>query len=325
MIQFFRKSTFFGIFLLIPYSFVLHLGYILQRKTEPSFSRDCFYQTILGQFTLSWEVRTALSCLLISLQAILIAHMSNRYKLMPDGQLFSAIVFILLTGIHSDLLHWGPILIGNTFYILALYYILDLYNKKNVTVQLFNFGLCIGLASLFYIPYYIVFFTGISAVIILRGYNLKVILQMLLGFLNVWVLWYFWLIVKNDVPMFHQQQLFAYFEPYIFSMDIAEKGWIAFGIVMSLTLISIFYSQTFKIKKGILLQKQYSTIFYIMLISLFSIVFQHIAHIQHLLIWITPLSFLIGALLQRIKNSLVLETLHLGFAFLALLLQIQNL
>jgi hypothetical protein len=133
-----------------------------------------------------------------------------------------------------------------------------------------------------------------------------------------------WIIYNFEVTTFNQIQLFGYFEPFIFPMKFTSYGWFAFGILLFLTLICIFYYQSFQIKKGILLQKHFDILFWILLTSFFTTLFQQITQVQHQLLWITPLCILAASLLQRIKNPLFLETIHFGFAILALFLQLQN-
>jgi len=70
--------------------------------------------------------------------------------------------------------------------------------------------------------------------------------------------------------------------------------------------------------------KYYDLIFWCLFISLFSLFFLKVVSVSHLLMFITPLSILLGLLITKIKNSLFEETLHLIFVLTALFLQFQN-
>ncbi len=324
MLQLFRKNLFFTTFLIFPYAIVLHLGTWLGQFQEPSYESDWIYHQLFG--SISWSVQSSfiVSSLLIAIQAIMINRIVIHLKLNPEGQLFAGIFFIILCGFHHSTLALSPILVANLFFCGALYSVFDIYIRKNVPFHLYNFGFMIGLASLFYVPYYIFIFFGVFALVILRGFVLREFFQILFGFFNVYFLVFVLFYVLNLNQVFMDTQIKSYFSPYMFSMDFTSKGWVAFGIIMILFIICLIQFSFFQIKRTINIQKYYDLIFWCLFISLFSLFFLKVVSVSHLLMFITPLSILLGLLITKIKNSLFEETLHLIFVLTALFLQFQN-
>ena len=143
-------------------------------------------------------------------------------------------------------------------------------------------------------------------------------------YFNVHFLLFTFLYFFESEHLFYPVEAGGFFRPYIFSFHFGSRGLFHMGMVFLMVSIVLAQYNFFQIRRSIIIQKYYDLIFWTLLISFFSMLFLDVSSISHLTLLITPISFLIGLLVTRIKNPLILETLHLIFVFSALFLQLQN-
>ncbi len=324
MLELFKRNTFFSLLLLVPYAFILHTGTWLSDVQNPVFKENWLFDIIYHALALRKQTEIFASCILIALQSILIARFVSQFKLVQEGQLFPSILFILLCGIHPQTLNLSAVMLANVFFCLSLNPIFSIYQKKHIALPLYNFGFLIGLSSLFYPPYFILFFLGVLGLILLRGFKPREFFQIIGGFLNVYILFLALLYILNQHVAFYEMQIEAFFSPYIFSYVISSKGWVAFSCMMAILLLCLSSYNFFLVKKSIQHQKIFDLLFWSLFISLFSTFFIELRQIAHLMILFVPVSILCGLLLTRLKNPLISETLHLFLILASLFLQFQN-
>jgi hypothetical protein len=324
LLELFKKNTFFSLLLLIPYAIILHAGAWFTQIPSTNSPNCWVYNKIVTGLELSYRIEIVLSVLLIIMQAVLIGRITSKYKLNSEGQLYGSLFFILFFGFHYSTLGLNAALIANLFLTFGVGELFGVYLRKNANIQLFNFGFLIGVASIFYVPYYVFLLLGLIGIVILRGTRFKELFQLLGGFINVYLLTYALLYAFNLQSEFWDQQIIGFFSPYIFPMKIVNMGWVALGLFTIFILIGLMNYQFFQSKRTIIVQKQYDLIYWMIFVSLWSIFFLKIDHIHHLIILFTPLSFLMGSLLTRLKNPLLMETLHLFLISTSLFLQFQN-
>ena len=91
-----------------------------------------------------------ISLILVLLQALLLNILSARFRVSREVTMFPGLFYILLMSTLPSFLHLSPVLMGNTFLILAISSLFNAYNKSSVADSIFNIGFWIGVASLFY-------------------------------------------------------------------------------------------------------------------------------------------------------------------------------
>lgn len=324
MLELFKRNTFISILLLIPYALILHLSAWFIPAGPVEFNQDWFFELIFNKLTENYQYATVFSILIIVIQAIVIAVLVNKFRILNDGQLYPSLLFIILVGLSKQTLDLNPVLLANVFFTLALYQLFNIYQKKQAGLHLFNFGFLTGLSSLIYLPYYIMIVLGVLGLMLLRGFRPKEFLQLLGGFITLYLLMFSILYLADLHNVFYVEQICSYFNPYMFSMVFNSTGWITFGLVFSALLFCLINYSSFQIKLSILSQKLFDLLFWCLGISLLSIVFLVITRPEHLIILYTPLAILLGTLLLKLKNPLISETVHLFLILLCLFLQFQN-
>ncbi len=314
----------FNILLIIPYAFALRLGLYFNMPKYQLDDKAWIYNKIADIFHFNGPYQYLWSIILVLIQAFLINYLVNRYKLNSEGQLFAGIVFIVLTGMHPATATIGPVQLANVFLILAMTQIMGIYIKKQAALQLYNFGLFIGLASLIYPPYIWFLVLGIAGITILKSFNWKEWLQLMAGWINVVFLLFVLVYFTGTESEFYNIQIKAYLSSYIIHLSPGLKGLILMIILFILLLLTLIQYNFYRIKRIVIIQKYYDFMFWTSFCSLLSLFFVKIEDCSHLILLITPLSILVALLLTKIKNPLLSETVHLLFAFSALFLQIQN-
>ncbi|HRG69810.1 MAG: hypothetical protein JNL65_01835 [Saprospiraceae bacterium] len=324
MLELFKRNTFMGVLLLIPYAMVLHASSWFNNASCPVSDACWLFLKLFKGLSENAGFNITGSLILIVLQALWIGRMVSRFKLTGEGQLFGSLFFILFCGFHYSTLCFGPVLLANFFFTLALPELFGIYLKKKPALSLFNYGFLVGLASIFYPPYCVFLILGLVAILVMRVYQLKEILQILGGFFNVWFLLFVCLYSLNLHTEFWEVQMGGFFKPFIFSMKFGSQGWIAFSLLFIFILLNLIQYPFFQFKRSIMAQKQFDLLFWTLLICGFSILFLQIDQVNHLIILFSPLALLTGVLLTKPKNPLLQETIHLFLLLSSLFLQFQN-
>ena len=325
MLEFFKRHTFFSLLLLIPYAVALHLSPLL--VAFPSAQSEqlwLFNLLILHGFAPGTISNHVFSLMLIIFQAAIIGYIVSKFKLVPEGQLFPSIAFLLLVGMNHVTLELSAVLIANLFFTIGLLQLFNIYQKKQAAFHLFNFGSLMGIATLFYTPYVYFLLVAIVAQMILRGFKPRETLQFIGGFANIFILTYFVLyFLELDSEFFHLQWS-RFFSPFIFSMKFQSTGWVPFAIAMLVVVVAIANYSYFQMKRGIAIQKLFDLLFWCLVISFLGVCFLRIDTAAHLIMLYTPLALLGGMLLTKLKNPLIAETFHLFLIMICLFLQFQN-
>ncbi len=324
MLTIFRRNILLYSLLLVPYIFIVHGGRLLVNHSPNKLLYTWAFDSLIQWLAISDQASFYVSHILVFIQAMLLTFITNRIKLIPEGQLFPALAFIILTGLHSSIFSLNAILFANLFFILALLSISSVYLLKQATLTLFNFGFFIGIASIFYPPYIWMLFLGIFGLTVYRGFNGKEFLQIISGFLIVLFLFFSTLYLKKDIDNYWNHQIKEFFNYYILSMKFSTKGLVALTLIFLLFLLSFVRFNILQLKAQISIQKTMDFLFWTSFISLFTLFFVRIESIAHIIILITPLSIFLAIIVAKIKNELMAETIHMFFALLALFLQLQN-
>ncbi|WP_299818260.1 hypothetical protein [uncultured Pontibacter sp.] len=119
---------------------------------------------------------------LLLLQAILLNSTLNRHNVYATKDYIPALLYLVLGSISFEFNMLTPLLIGNTFIILSLPYIVTLSKEGFDNNRLFVGGFILGLAALCYLPLAMFLVVGAFAVIFFASNTFRSFLLMLCGF-----------------------------------------------------------------------------------------------------------------------------------------------
>lgn len=183
---------------------------------------------------------TLIALFLVIAEAFLLNYIVNENEVLIRKTALPGLFYIVFISNNSSMLELHPLLFANLFLMFALSKILNSYRKDIAFSQVFDTGLLISIATLFYFPC-IVFFPVIGiALLIFRPFQWREWMISFIGVLVPYIFvitWYFW----NDVLdyLFYDKMFFpivfkttagSYSQPFYFMITV---GWIiillAFG------------------------------------------------------------------------------------------------
>lgn len=131
----------------------------------------------------SFLVYRITAMVLLLLQAIIFNSTLNRHKVYASNNYLPALLYLVLGSLSYEFNMLTPLLIGNTFIILSLPYILTLSREGFDNNRLFVGGFILGLAAMSYLPLAMFLLVGLFSVIFFASSTFRSFLLMLCGFL----------------------------------------------------------------------------------------------------------------------------------------------
>jgi hypothetical protein len=263
------------------------------------------------------------SFLLVFIQAIFINITMARYRVSNEITLLPGLFYCLITALLPDFLALSPALLANTFLIIALFYLFEVYKNTQASIRIFDVGFWVGVAGLFHFSYTFFIFWGILGLGILRGIRFKELLMFLLGIFAPFFLFSSYLFWIDRFPYMykHFANNLSFFSFIKYSNSAA---YVKLGIVSLLIAIVVLANNQFSTKRGISVQKFLSCVYWMLFIGGITTLFQSNVDLSHLLIISVPLSILLSLLFQRTSIAIA-EVLHMLLLVTSLILQFEYL
>lgn len=258
---------------------------------------------------------------LVLAQAFSLNYLVNQYKLSKRYSFVTAAIVILCYNFVPVELSQLPILLGNSFLMLAIYSLFACYDKKPTDGAIFNAGFWLSMAAAAdwaFSGYAVAMFFGL---LMLRPFNIREILLWSLGLL----LPFFWLwlysFMSGTAALFWQNEILA---RYSWPKWIGGQSWLIYAaaalwallLLWQLLNTSIIYYRT------TLQEQKHISILYLMLLTV-AICFFLLPQLQisHLLLAALPMSILMSLNLQAISSNTRAELLHWFLFMSAALIQ----
>lgn len=249
--------------------------------------------------------------ILIFIQALIVNYIFNQHKLSRESSLFSGVFYVLFVSLIPDVSGLTPILIANTFMLVALMYILNTYKNIQAAPQIFNAGFMIAVASFFYIPYSVFILFGIVALLQLRSFKLVEKLQFITGVITPYFLiftWKYW----YDLTFIEIQFIGdIFFRLPEISMDQPLIVYIAIAVILLTAMASVAFYGTVVGKKAVQLKKKIEILYWFMVFCLTAYLIFNTDLSEHLLSLAISVSLLVGILSSESKNKIFYELVHL--------------
>ena len=321
MLQLFRKNLFvYNVFLLLYCVFLRSSWFFIDSAkidTAHAGILSRYLYDLLGIDSVGIKI---FSIFLLLFQAIQINRLVSLNRLTSENSLFPGVFYLLLISCTIEFVPLQPQLIANTFIIMML---LDVFRQtRNIQLHLdmFNVGLWIGLASLFYFPYILFVLIGIIGVIYLRTYKWVDTMRAILGILVPYFL------IGTIMFMFdHLGDLWSLQVKGTMSfLDLRGplfwKDYVLIGVFGMIILTSMAMSSTYNAGMNIHVRKKITVIFITLLGALFLMVLTSDTSITSLLYLSIPMSMLVAALFLALETQFG-EVLH--FLLFAMALSFQ--
>lgn len=317
MLSLFRTNQLFlGVFLLI-YASVLRFWPFLPRTPSPeqatySLLSGWLYERLAEPV---WLIPLAMT-LLVWIQAMVLNGIIARERLAIEINLFPGLFYILVVSILPDFLWYSPVLVGHTFLVLSVGELFRTYKVAHCMDKLFNAGLLVGMASLFYSPYIVFLLPVLIGMNSLRAFRLREWLSVLIGG-GIPILWLLIIAFLQDKLGSTWQSWVADFGLPGITAPFSIRTQIGLGILVTLLLVVLFQHRNFMLKTVIEVRKKINILYTFLLFSLLFTAFSDNLQSTHLLILGLPIGALISFFFTRLSRP-ASELVHL-FLWLSIL------
>lgn len=318
MIFLFRRNLFLNSLLLLPYVILLRSYSFAHEVQNESLNVEC--GNIISNSFISFLQSNAwlepvFTSLLIFFHAILINRVVIKHRITKELTLIPGMIYILLVSFYPSSLSLHPILLANTFFLLAITQMFNLYKLYNPSPTLVLSGFFAALSSLFYFPYILVVFFGIYIIYILRSISILEILQMIGGALAVYILVFTAMYYFDYHEVFYFKEWFTNFSLPTKFFTISGIQYIWVGLILLLNLFFIFNYTSFVKKKSLASRKKIDTLYFWQAASIVSLFLICDITLSHILILSIPFCIFFAIQLLKNRSLLFFELLHIVLLF----------
>ena len=250
------------------------------------------------------------ACLLIFFQAVYLNRLVITNRLSNTLTQLPGMVYILLSSIIPEMLHLTPVLLAQTFFLIALHYMFVLYKAPTYSRELFNAAFAIGIASLFYssfVGYFPLLLAGLSMLRSIKQINiLQVLAALFVTYFLSMTIAFLW----GDLSVTWQgiQESFSILSLKM-QMDFYHLGYLAFYLIM--TVFFLLFFRKYLQKKGIQAQKKIGILLWIYLFFVISLLIQNNVSWQHFLLLNIPGAFFLSESIIYNRNKSLIELIHI--------------
>ena len=306
MLSLFRRNLFVNLILLLLFGVALVAYFMVFPLADGGVEWALpQYEKFFSFIERDRWLRTGVGLAFVLLQAYLVNEMVTTHRLSRALSTIPAAVFLLYSLWTVEPYIFHPILIANLFFILAIRSLMKIYKRHLPVATIFNCGFFIAMASTFHPSYLIFVFIGIIGLVSLRTPDLREILQLVLGFLAPFFFF--------GVLLMYSGQLAILGEFFSQSISIPElpsgslKTLAKPLVALLLILLSIGFNFSIRKKKKFDAIKKIELQYWMLLISVLSLVFTPVHAESQLMMISLPLAIIYGLYLESKDNSILKE------------------
>lgn len=321
MLSLFRKNTFINSFLLLSYIVILRLYSFIRPDTYVSAPDDNGFVKILYQYILSNDLIQSISGVLVCFFiSTLVNRMTINHRLLKDITFYQG-VFVALLCMLFSVNSCGPELLALWIFLVALSKIFKWYNNDNPTAFIFLGGFYIGVSSILFFPYFYFVAFGIIALFVMRPYNIKEILQYILGFICPFYLTFgfqLWFGADHPITFEYIANKLTFFMPNV------SLGWFDIGLLLVLLILLLLTALSFtQLSKGniIIVQKKIDLLYWVLIFSPTFIFYREKISTEQAFVVLPVVSLVITYYLLNQKNKIIPELIHAVFLILVIVKQ----
>ncbi len=313
MLSFFRTNQLAASALLLFYAALLHLPSLL--SPDKSLVPVADHAGILGHWFYALVgtqglVPVLLTIGLLFLHAVLINVFVSNHRLAEEVSLFPGLFYILVASSLPAFLCLSPIHIANTFLIIALSVLMTTYKQPSGADYIFNTGMWIGIASLFYPPFLLFCFVAMAGLNVLRAYKIKERLMIFAGMATPYLLVGLYCFWYNNLHSFIDIQFIKPFGFWSFAKYNLQELIVELSFWGLLILIVLGSIGVYNFKMQLQVQKKISVLYWALLMGGVTTCIQQQVPVEHILIIAVPVGIMISFNFIRMSGRWA-EMLHL--------------
>jgi hypothetical protein len=184
IIGFFRDNQPFTYILLLLIALLLwagawmHVPYVAISYKMPLFDLVTYSINVKSSYIVSFTV------FMLICTGLLINYTVNKYDLLTKHSTLPLLLYVVLMSSTNTLITFHPGVMANFFVALAFNRVISTYRQQKPLTQLFDAGLLIGIAALFYLPSFLIYFTLFAALILFNTFNWREWVVTFIGFVT---------------------------------------------------------------------------------------------------------------------------------------------
>jgi len=278
-------------------------GFIFFREINVSYQDYSPFYGYINEFSVRFPfLSVATGFIFLLTQAFLFNMIITTSNLTDRTSYLPALIYLVFMSSSFGLLGLHPISITNFFTLIIIHKIFNLTTSENLSIEVFNIGFLISVASFFYLTAFWFIALLILSLLAYYVFNLRTILASLLGFFTPYMfaaLYFFWF----DMLGAKHANFINVFKPIDFSFlqmtGFGTAAIIIFAIITMFVILHIYLTniQTHPVR----IQKRFKILLIFLFVSLISILFSgDYAQIHYGLVML-PLAAIFAAFLQNKK------------------------
>jgi len=316
----FRSNQLLFGFLFIFYVALLHGSAFLIPDNWQPFGYGILSSAVYNQIGFKGLYPDLLSALLVFIQGFLVSALALRHKFARDINILPGLFFILVACASPAFLHLSPLHFANFFLILCIGQLLSTYRSSMVSGRIYDTGLLLGLASMFYPCYWVLIFFVFAGLNILRRFDIRERLMVLAGFVTVYILVGTVYFMTDQFDNFYTLQIVRSIHFLDFRTISDDFAFVRLSLLGLLLLLVIFSQGQFMQKRNIQAQKSINLLYWGLLIGGLALVVQGNVQEDAALIIAIPLGMLLSLQFNLMRANIA-ELLHLILLVIVLFLQ----
>ena len=285
---------------------ILHPGEITRSYTDI---------TLLAPF-FDWMhnfpmVKGILGVALLLLIAGLWNRIVNKHSLLKQSTYFPFFFMVLLLSCRTPLIGFYPALIASLFLVLFLDRLISSYKKERALSNVFDAGLFIGIATLFYIPsllFLMVLWVGLFTIRTISGREL---LCSVIGFILPFVFTFTYnLVFYPAYPWYNK--IAGKFVYHVIHLTFSWQQWIIITGISVTAAVSLWFFVNKASDNVLKAQKFWNLLMWFMLIAAVSVLICPVKDARAFAIFAIPGSFVLSVYFLKTRAKLVPELLFLS-------------
>ncbi|WP_419801818.1 DUF6427 family protein [Mucilaginibacter sp.] len=326
MIQVFRSSNPLNILWLAVLLFLTRFGGLIHFPAHADASFTGLFSRLLivppaGNFTdtgnLFW------SAILVLLQALWFNYIINENNLLGKPSFLPALLYVTVTALFTSFLMISAPLVCNFLLIWMLQKILDLYKTEEATSTAYDLGLLVGIGTLIYFPFIVLFLAIWIALLIFRPFNWHEWVSAIMGVLTIFFFLSVYYYCTDHTAAFH-----TFFLAFDADFPVIKTAWpYRFLVLVPLVLIfilSLFRLQSNFLKSMVVVRKTFQTLLFILLIVALACCIKTDFSFSHFLLLAMPVAVFTAYYFLYAHKKWIYESLYLLLLIGILYFQFNN-
>lgn len=264
---------------------------------------------LFGNSPMAYHV---LSTALIFVQAAIFNYLLLSNKAYKENSYVPAFIYILLVHFFEDLIALTPVLMGLTFVLLAINNIFKRIDNQTRDYLFLYTGIYLGIASLFYLPYFVFFVISVLSLVLFSGAILRRIFLLIHG--------YFMVIILSGLYAYFYDVHLEWWDFYIRSwwqldqVDMISTASFLWCAVLPALLLVISIFKTYSLGRFVNYQVKFQQVMLFLLLGgLVNIIFSDQWALYQLVLVLPPTTFFSSHYLLLIRKTWQAELITLLF------------